>query len=229
MIKSWLHQLMDCLTDRVARRVGLGAGVAFLLLYLYSLGNIVIAPGADLAFGRPIPAASVVSDWDAKMWKPIAPFVWEPVAAFYPIRSVTLFLSIPNLVLAVLLGTLMGLNLAIAVARARLMVTVEKGRGFARGVLASLPALLTGFTCCVPAIVLALGSLAAGFTVAAIALAPYSLPAAAFALLANLIWSLRQFSCAVPAARTNKGPDAFIHKRKLETTKQRKRRDNYAL
>lgn len=222
MIRLWLHRLVDCLSDRVARRVGLWTGVAFLLLYLYSVGNIVIAPGADLAFGRPIPSASVVSDWDAKMWKSIAPFVWEPIAAFYPARSVALLLSIPNLVLAVLLGTLVALNLAIAVARARLMVVVQKGRGFARGFLASVPALLTGFTCCVPTIVLALGSLAAGLTVAAIALAPYFLPVAAFALLANLIWNLRQFSCALPAASSQKRVTDLIHKRNKE------RRHNHA-
>jgi hypothetical protein len=222
MIRLWLHRLIDCLSARVARQVGLWTGVAFLLLYLYSMGNIVIAPGADLAFGRPIPAASIVSDWGAKIWKPVAPFVWEPIAAFYPIRSVALFLSIPNLVLAALLGTLVALNLAIAVARARLMVTVKKNRGFARGFLASLPALLTGFTCCVPTIVLALGSLSAGLTAAAIALSPYFLPVAAVALLANLIWGLRQFSCALPVASNQKRVTDLIHKRNKE------RRHNHA-
>ena len=197
MIKLWLRQLTDCLSDRVARRMGLWTGVAFLLLYLYSVGNIVIAPRAELAFGTAVPAVSVVSDWATKIWKPVAPFVWEPIVALYPIRSVALFISVPNLLLAILLGTLLALNMAVAIARARLMVTVQKGRGFVRGFLASLPALLTGVSCCVPTIVLALGSLAAGFTVAAIAIAPYFLPVAAFALLANLIWGLRQFSCTL--------------------------------
>jgi hypothetical protein len=198
MIKLWLHQLTDCLSDRVVRRVGLWTGVAFLLLYPYSTGNIVFAPGVDLAFGRSIPTASVVSDWAAKMWKPIAPFVWEPIAAFYPIRSVALFLSVPNLLLALLLGTLVALNMAIAVARARLMVT-SNHNALVRGFLASFPALFTGFTCCVPTIVLALGSLAAIFGAAAMVIAPHFLPLAAIALISNLLLGLRQFSCALPS------------------------------
>jgi hypothetical protein len=199
MIRRWLNQFSDCLGDRLARRVGLWIGMAFVLLYLYSVGNIVVAPGADLAFGRPIPTASIVSDWAAKMWKATAPFVWEPIAAVYLTRSVALFISVPNLILALLLGILVALNMAVAIARARLMVTVKKGRGLVGGFVASLPALLTGFTCCVPTVILALGSVAAAFSVAAIAVAPYFLPLAAVALIANLLWSLRQFSCAIPS------------------------------
>jgi hypothetical protein len=195
---------MDCLSDRVARRVGLPIGVSFVLLYLYSVGTIIIAPGVDLAFGRPIPAASIVSDWDTKMWKPTAPFVWEPIAAVYLTRSAALFISVPNLLLALLLGTLVALNMAVAIARARLMVRVKKGSGVIGGFLASLPALLTGFTCCVPTLILALGSLAAAFTVAAIAVAPYFLPVALLALMTNLIWGLCQFSCALPESRNRK-------------------------
>lgn len=205
MIRLWLNQLTDCLSDRVARGVGAWAGVAFMLLYLYSVGNIVIAAGEDLAFGREIPAVAVVPDWVSKMWKPIAPFVWEPIAALYLTRSVVVFLAVPNMLLALLLGTLVALNMTIAIARARLMVTLKKGRGLMRGFLASLPALLTGFTCCVPTIILALGSLAAAFSIAAITIAPYFLPVAAIALMANLFWGLRQLSCVFPAVSHGPG------------------------
>jgi hypothetical protein len=191
----------------------LWTGVAFLLLYLYSVGNIVIAPGVDLAFGRPIPAASVVSDWAAKMWKPIAPFVWEPIVALYPIRSVALFISVPNVLLALLLATLIGINTAVAIARARLIAGAQSRGGFLSGFLASFPALLTGFTCCVPTIVLALGSLAAVFTVAAITIAPYFLPVAAIALIGNFIWGLRQLSCTVPVAPDQRRAHTFTHER----------------
>lgn len=160
----------------------------------------MIAPGIDLALGSPIPSASVAADWEDKMWKPIAPFVWESIAAVYPVRSVALFISVPNLLLALLLGTLVALNMVVTIARVRLVVAVRRGGGFLTGFVASLPALLTGFTCCVPTIVLALGSVAALFTVAAITIAPYFLPLAALALAGNLLWGLRQFSCTIPAA-----------------------------
>ena len=200
MIRTWLNQLTDCRSNHLARRLGVWLGLAFVILYLYSVGNIVIAPGTDVTFGRPIPAASVVSDWGTKMWKPIAPFVWEPIVALYPIHSVALFISVPNVLLALLLGTLVWLNMAVAIARAKLVVAVKKSGGFVSRFLASLPALITGFACCVPTVILALGSLAAAFTVAAIAIAPYFLPLAALALIGNLVWGLRQYSCALPPA-----------------------------
>jgi len=203
MSRSWLNQLTDCLSDGLAQRVGVWLGLAFVTLYLYSVGNLVIAPGTDLAFGRPIPAASVVADWATKMWKPIAPFVWEPIVALFPIRPIALFISVPNLLLALLLGSLVALNMAVAVARARLVLTVKKSGGFLSGFLASFPALLTGFACCVPTVILALGSLAAAFTVAAIAIAPYFLPLAALALVGNLVWGLRQHPCALRPASSS--------------------------
>ena len=73
LIRTWLSHFIDCIGDRVARRVGLSIGVAFVLWYLYSVGNVLVAPGLDLAFGRPTPTASLVSDWAAKMWKPTPP------------------------------------------------------------------------------------------------------------------------------------------------------------
>jgi hypothetical protein len=229
MIRAWLNQLTDCLSDRLARRVGVWLGLAFVLLYLYSVGNMVIAPGADLAFGRPIPAVSVVSDWGTKMWKPIAPFVWEPIFAVYPIRSVALFISVPNLLLALLLGSLVALNMAIAIARARLVVAVKKSGGFLSGFLASLPALFTGFACCVPTVILALGSLAAAFTVAAVTIAPYFLPLAVLALTGNLVWGLRQYSCALPAAESRVAVKQNKSKRISDVNlNSRKRRDSHA-
>lgn len=101
------------------RRLALLVGLAYALAYLYSVQNIVVAPGRDLALGAPVPSAAVVADWSAKLWKPIAPFVWEPVVAIHLFRPVAIFLSPPNLLLALGLGTLVGLNVAVAVARAR--------------------------------------------------------------------------------------------------------------
>jgi hypothetical protein len=202
-------------------------GLAFVFFYLYSVGNIVIASGADLAFGKPIPAVSVVSDWGTKMWKPIAPFVWEPIVAVYPFRSVALFISIPNLLLGLLLGTLVALNMAVAIARARLVVAMKKSGGFLSGFLASLPALLTGFACCVPTVILALGSLAAAFTVAAVTVAPYFLPLAVLALVGNLVWGLRQYSCALPGAESKLAAKQNRSGR-IVGLEPRKRRDGHA-
>lgn len=177
------------------RRAGVVVGLAYVLAYLYSVQNIVVAPGVDLALGASVPSVSVVPDWTARIWKPIAPFVWEPVVAIRPLRSVAVLLSVPNVLLALTLGALVGLNVAAAIARAAAAPRPERRSRSLRGLLASAPGLLTGFTCCVPTVVLALGSLAAGLTVAVVAVRPYFIPAAALALTANLVWSARRLRC----------------------------------
>lgn len=193
-------QGLSRLGNRSSALIGLLVGVVYVLAYLYSVQNIVVAPGVDLAAGAAVPSAAVVADWSAKVWKPIAPFVWEPIVAVYPLRSVAVFLSVPNLLIALSLGVLVGLNVSVAVAR--VCATRAGGRpgGSAKGLLASVPGLLTGFTCCVPTAVLGLGSLAAGFTVAVIAVRPYFIPTAALALIANLLWSVRRLRCEAGAA-----------------------------
>lgn len=197
--------MRDVLRDRTSRRIGLWAGVGYVLAYLYSVQNIVVVPGADLIAGAPVPSAFVAADWSAKMWKSIAPFVWEPVLALYPLRSVALFLSVPNLLLALSLGALVGLNVRVAVARVRAARAPGGRTGAVKGILASAPGLLTGFTCCVPTTVLALGSLAAGLTVAVIAVRPYLIPVAALALTANLVWGFRRLRCQVAGASDASG------------------------
>lgn len=183
-------------SERVARAssagwIGLLVGAMYGLAYLYSVQNIVVAPGVDLIAGAPVPSASVAADWSAKMWKPIAPFVWEPVVGLFPLRSVAVFISVPNLLLALVLGALVGLNVSLAAERTRAARAAGSPSGSMKGLLASAPSLLTGFTCCVPTVILAMGSLAASFTIAIIALRPYFIPAAVVALSANVFWSVR--------------------------------------
>lgn len=189
-------------------RTGGLIGLAYVLAYLYSVQNIVVAPGADLALGAPVPSISVAADWTAKVWKPIAPFVWEPVVALFPLRQVAVFLSVPNLLVAVVLGTLVALNVAVAIAQARVLRASGRRARSLKGMLASAPGLLTGFTCCVPTAVLALGSLAAGFTVAVIAVRPYFLPAAAVALALNLVWGMRRLQCRVAEHSASRSSEA---------------------
>lgn len=205
--------MKEALRRNSGARIGLLVGLGYVLAYLYSVQNIVVVPGVDLAAGAPVPSASVVTDWSTKIWKPIAPFVWEPVVALYLLRSVAVFLSVPNLFLALLLGGLVGLNVSVALARARAIRGSAGQAGSVKGLLASAPGLLTGFTCCVPTAVLALGSLAVGFTVAVIAVRPYFIPAATVALTVNLLWGLRRLRCQVreaPAAGRGVAASALL-------------------
>jgi hypothetical protein len=177
----------------VPAAVGLLVALAYLLVYLYSVQNLVVAPGLVVPGG--VPAVSVLPDWPAKVWKPIAPFLWEPVVAVYPTPGLALLLSPPNLLLGLLLAALLGLNVGVGLARLGALGPFRRGGG---GLAAAAPALLTGFACCVPTLVLALGALGASFTVAVIAVRPFFIPLAVLALTANLVWGLRRLRCEVP-------------------------------
>lgn len=129
----------------------------------------------------------VASDWASKVFKQVAPFYYEPIAAIYPVNYVTILVSPVNIGMGVLLGSLVGLNVAVAlyvVAQAKAC----RGRAFT-GLLGALPGFLTGFACCVPTVALVLG---AQFTVALVALRSYFFPFALLALLASLGWNARR-------------------------------------
>lgn len=187
--------------SRPPRVAGLLTGAAYVLAYLYSVQNIVVTPGRPAIAGADTPSVIVVGDWSVQMWKSIAPFVWEPIVAVHLLPSLAVLLSPLNLFVALVLGALVALNVAVAVERVRRAGSARRRTGAVKGVIGAAPGLLTGFTCCVPTVVLALGSLAAGFTVAVIAVRPYFIPAAALALALNLVWGARRLRCELGAAQ----------------------------
>jgi hypothetical protein len=156
---------------------------------LFTIQNIVYLPHVDLSRTTPIPSAAFAKDWPTKTWKTITPFVWEPIGVLYPVNHLMIFIAIPNLLLGVLLGTLIGMNLALGVYG---LLAARRGISSLRGLLGALPSLLTGFACCVPTFVIALGSVAASLTVGIIAVRPIFIPVSVLALSLNLLWSARR-------------------------------------
>lgn len=161
------------------RRIAVAAAALYVLVYLYSLQHLVLLP-VDAAY--PALGIGVAVDWPEKLWRTIAPFAYEPVAAVYIGRRVALFLAVPNLLIGLLLGTLVGLNLAIAAAHYSSLRACQRP---GVGLLGTLPSLFTGFTCCVPTVALALG---ANSVLALIALRSYFVPASLLLLVAGLLW-----------------------------------------
>jgi len=153
----------------------------YLLVYLYSLQQLVLLPAAGRA-SYPVLGIQVAADWLMKLWRPIAPFSYEPIAAVYLARRVAVFLAVPNLLLGLLLGALVGLNLAVAVMHyTSLRACPRPGVGL----FGTLPSLFTGFTCCVPTVALALG---ANSALALIALRSYFIPVSLLLLILGLLW-----------------------------------------
>jgi hypothetical protein len=169
------------------RRIALGVTAAYLVVYLFAIGNLVVSPATDLARSVPIPSAQVVPDWTSKAFKQIAPFSYEPVVTIYPANHVTILVSPLNIAMGLALGGLVGINVALAL-RISAMARACRTRAFG-GLLGAIPGLLTGFACCVPTVALVLG---AQFAVALIALRSFFFPVALAALLGSLAWNARR-------------------------------------
>lgn len=89
---------------------------------------------------------------------------------------------------ALLLGSLIGVNAAMAVESVvRRPAACEGDRPW--WLAAVLPSFLASFSCCAPTVLLLLGGSFAG---AVIAVVPFVVPLAALLLIASLVWSARR-------------------------------------
>lgn len=162
----------------------------YFFLYLFTLRHLVWIRGPSHG-SNPVLTVSIIEDWAAKVWKATAPFVFEPVASITVGGHLLVLLSIPNLLIGLLLSTLVGANVAIAVAHFR-------GRKVCRpsglGLLGALPGLLGGFACCVPTAAVLLG---ANSVLALIALQGYLVPISALALGVALLWGASRLGAEV--------------------------------
>jgi hypothetical protein len=181
---------------RVRRRLGLTLGVsagvfrrpkalavfaavtaAYLVTFLRAMADLVFRTGAG--FG----VAAVVDDPLSRMFVPgPGPYTHEPIALI-ELGIATFTFSPLNTALGLSLSVLVGLNLAIT----SLAVTqpASCGIGASSGVLASVPALLAGSTCCAPVILVAFGIQASGIFLTAFT---WLLPLGVLALVGSVVY-----------------------------------------
>jgi len=160
----------------VSRRDGRAAfllGVlGYPVLYLAAIGH--------LALGGRGWSVYVVDDPVGRGLHQTRPFSFEPVARVV-VEPVTFLVSPLDAAVALVLAVLVGCNLAVAVTvwRSPAACGVEGSAGL----LASIPALLTGATCCGPAILFALGVGATGALLTAFG---YATPVTALLLVGSV-------------------------------------------
>lgn len=180
-----MNKIFIILKDKKARWAGLAAGFVYILFYLNGIGNIAIVEIPEsLSF-------QVVDDWQDKIFKPIVPFLWEAIVVFFLFGGLIFLLSVPNLLIAFLLGLLIFLNMAVAIYSYSLSRECRVRPGF-QGLLGFLPGLFTGFACCVPTFLIPLGPVLASFTVFFIKLRPFLIPASIVLMAGGLIWSIHK-------------------------------------
>lgn len=159
--------------------------VGYLGLYLWAIGHL--APGLG-SYG-----VTVIADPLSKFLRPaLGPFSFTPVARI-ALGPVTYLFSL-NSVLGLGLALLVGLNLTLSY----LAWTQPKACGLAQsstGILASLPAILSGTACCGPVVLIAVGIQASGVLLTTF---QFLLPVAAVMLVASLVLVGRQIELRAP-------------------------------
>jgi hypothetical protein len=172
-----LRRTVHTVTAAVRRRDGgaafLVGAVGYSLLYLAAIGH--------LALGGRGRSVYVVDEPLARALHQTRPFSFEPVARVV-VDPVTVLVSPLDVAVSLALAVLVGGNLAVAVAvwRSPAACGVEGSAGL----LAGVPALLTGATCCGPAILFALGVGATGSLLTAFG---YATPVTALLLVGGLL------------------------------------------
>jgi len=131
-----------------ARLVWLAAGVAYVLLYLYTVGDLSFAAGETGAL-----TVRTADDW-SRAFAELGFFRYGAIA-IASAGPVTYLFSPLNALLAGVLGLLVGANLSLTY----LGVVQPRACGLeaSTGVLAGVPALLSGAACCGPTFLLVVG------------------------------------------------------------------------
>ena len=188
------RDIRGTLSMRRYRRIAAATAVGYVLVYLIAIQDIGIS--LDGQYGRvaSVPSIDVVTDWTDRLLAARAPFLYEPVAAVYPLAHVALFFSPGNLLVGSALGILLGLNAAVA-----LHAPTRCRTSFA-GALGALPGFLLGFSCCAPTLILLLGTgFAATILPAFIPVRAYLLPLALALMTATLAWTVLRTRRRAPA------------------------------
>jgi hypothetical protein len=149
--------------------------VTYLLTYLWTAGDLSFRPDVE-------PGLLVVSEPLGRVFLRTGPASFEAIAVL-DTGVLRLLVSPMNIVIGLLVATLVGVSLALT------YLAVVKpqscGIGAGSGLLASVPALLSGTVCCGPVVLLALGIQASGLLVSLFA---WLLPVGVALLAGSLVY-----------------------------------------
>lgn len=164
--------------------------VALITLFLYLA--IYLAATQHLIFTSRIGQAEsffmlkVSPNWPQLLFKMRAPFLFESIGAIY-LGNLKIFLSIPNIVIGTLLGTLVAANITTTYYSFKML-----GLGGVRGIgtlVGTIPAIVSGAACCVPTLILVIGL---QLTATLATVWSFFVPASFILLFISLVWSLKK-------------------------------------
>lgn len=183
---SYLKTLKKVFEERRFRAVAWFTFAAYLVIYLLVTQFIVFS---GISEGNPVFAFETIPNWTENIFRTRAPFLYESVGKVHLTPYITIFLSIPNIILGALLSAVVALNISISYFTfKRLGLSGRKG---AATLIGTIPALLGGAACCVPTLIVVLGL---QFTATLSALWSWFVPVSLILLFISLFWVLKHAS-----------------------------------
>jgi hypothetical protein len=174
--------LVSILATRRFSVAALVSLAAYVVLYLAAMKYLVMAPGET----QSLLAVEVMPDWRNLVFRQRGPFLFEPIGVVH-LAPLVIFLSIPNLLIAIVLGLLVGANVA-----ASYYGFHELGMRGLRGIhalIGTIPALISGAACCIPTLILVIGL---QLTATLATVWSWLVPISAVLLVISLWWSLHR-------------------------------------
>lgn len=155
---------------------------AYVVLYLAAMQYLIIAPGATESLFD----LEVLPDWGSLAFRQRGPFLFEPIGVLH-LAPLVIFLSIPNLAIALALGLLVGAN--VAASYYGFHALGMRGVGGVHALIGTIPALISGAACCVPTLILVIGL---QLTATLATVWSWLVPLSALLLIISLWWSLHR-------------------------------------
>jgi len=158
--------------------------VAYFLAYGVGVGHLGLRGAARSGATGSGPAVdvAVASDPLALLTRRVAPFQYEPVA-LVTVGPVEYLFAPLNAAIGLGLAALVAVTLAVSVVARRGPAACRLGAG--AGAAAGIPGILSGFACCGPTLLLAVGVQASAGLLAVLG---WFLPLSAAGLVATLLW-----------------------------------------
>ncbi|MBI2012026.1 hypothetical protein HYS91_04620 [Candidatus Daviesbacteria bacterium] len=180
-----LALFLSIITQRKFFLVALIVFVVYILIYLAAVGHLIFTSRMEPAYS--FLEVKFLTNWQQLLLRQRSPFLFEAIGAIYIGPNIKLFLSIPNLILASVLGFLVGSNFALSYYNFK-RLGLSGGKG-AVALLGTIPAIVSGSVCCVPTLILVLGlqltaTLATAWS--------FFIPLSIILLILSLVWSVKR-------------------------------------
>ena len=180
-----MRKITKILKEKKIRNRSLFLGCFYLILYLYSTGDIFL--GNPLGRGY----FYILPNWKEQIFKSKNIFLWEGIGTI-SLGGFSLAISPLNISLAMALSLLVAANIGIILYSKKHPSSCSLGKP--KGMLGVFTSLIGGFACCVPTFIIILGPAFSSLTMFFIRLRMLMIPLSFILLFWGFLWGMKKIN-----------------------------------